>query len=160
MKIIQAKKVHYEQIVKIYNWAITNTTSTFDTDEKSLSDYEDFLNSFVSHPLIVAVEGDEVIGWGCLKPYSQRKAYDDTVELSIYLDPNHHGKGVGTKVMQELINLANKKKYHTILSRVTVESTASIKLHKKFGFFEVGAMKEVGLKFGRRIDVLLMQKLL
>ena len=95
-----------------------------------------------------------------MKPYSDRTAYDETVELSIYIDPNHHGKRLGSKLMEELIVLGKKINLHTILSRVTSESLASIKLHEKFDFFEVGTMKEVGLKFGRRVDVIFMQKML
>lgn len=160
MKIIKANQSHFKDIIEIYNWAIKETTSTFDTELKSLETYGTFLSSFQKHPLLVAIEDEIVLGWGCLKPYSDRSAYDDTVELSVYISPNHHGKGIGNQMMQELLSQAKKYRFHSILSRITSESNASVKLHKKFGFEEVGVMKEVGLKFGRRIDVILMQKII
>lgn len=159
MKIIKAKEIHFLGILNIYNWAISETTSTFDTELKTIESFSEFLKSFHKHPLLVAVKNDEVLGWGCLKRYSDRCAYNDTVELSIYIDPNHHGKGIGKFIMEELIKSAQENKFHTILSRITAESEASIALHKKFGFFEIGVMKEVGFKFNRRIDVIIMQKL-
>lgn len=160
MKVIKASPEHYQGIIDIYNWAIKETTSTFDTELKNLKNYQSFLDSFISHPLLVAIENENVLGWGCLKPYSDRKAYEQTVELSIYISVDHQGKGIGKKIMEELLTKAKEANFHTILSRITAESKASLKLHDRFGFFKVGSMKEVGLKFGRRIDVVLMQKLL
>ena len=161
MKILKANKSHFKSIISIYNWAIENTTATFDTELKTLSNYSVFLNSFESHPLLVAVDDTNVVtGWGCLKRYSDRTAYDDTVELSIYIDPNCHGKGIGNDMMKALLQKADEIKLHVILSRITQESKASINLHEKYGFEHIGVMREVGLKFGKRIDVLLMQKIL
>lgn len=160
MNIIRATRKHFKEIISIYNWAIENTSATFDTELKDIKSYSPFLETLTNHPLLVAVDDDEkVLGWGCLKPYSDRRAYDDTVELSIYISPKHHGKGIGNIVMEELLKESQLHKFHTILSRVTSESEASIKLHKKFGFETIGTMKEVGLKFNRRIDVVLMQLL-
>lgn len=160
MKIISAKHKHYQSIIDIYNWAIKETTSTFDIEIKSLENYSKFLESFTNHPLLVAEKDNEIMGWGCLKPYSDRVAYERTVELSIYIGPKFHGKGIGNQMMKELISEARNRNYHVILSRITSESLASIKLHKKFGFFTIGTMKEVGFKFDRCIDVILMQKII
>tara|TARA_Y100000385_G_C12732163_1_gene483192 strand:+ start:104 stop:595 length:492 start_codon:yes stop_codon:yes gene_type:complete len=160
MNLIKANETHFPEIITIYNWAIENTSSTFDTELKNVETYGPFLKSLKDHPLIVATDSDNVLGWGCLKPYSDRKAYDETVELSIYISPDHHGKGIGTELMKELLSRAQEYDFHTILSRITSESEASIKLHKKFGFKTVGIMKEVGLKFNRRVDVILMQIIL
>lgn len=159
MNIIDAQELHFSEIISIYNWAIENTSSTFDTELKTVESYGPFLKSLSNHPLIVVVENDVVLGWGCLKPYSDRKAYEETVELSIYISPEHHGKGIGTRLMKQLIIKAEEYGFYTILSRITSESEASIKLHEKFGFFTSGVMKEVGFKFNRRIDVILMQKM-
>jgi phosphinothricin acetyltransferase len=160
MKIQNADINHFQAIVDIYNWAIENTTATFDTEIKSLDEYRPFLGSFKKLPLIVVIDEGDVIGWGCLKPYSDRAAYDDTVELSIYINPKNHGKGIGSLLMADLIKRANALNLHTILSRVTMESSPSIKLHERFKFKNIGIMEEVGLKFGRRCDVAFMQLLL
>lgn len=160
MKIQEANQEHYPDIISIYNWAITNTSSTFDTEQKSLKNYGPFLNNFTSHPLLVAIHNEKTIGWGCLKPYSDRSAYNDTVELSIYISPDYHGKGIGSLMMEALLLKGEEHKFHTILSRITSDSDSSIKLHRKHGFNIIGTLKEVGYKFNRRIDVILMQKML
>jgi L-amino acid N-acyltransferase YncA len=161
MKILKANKSHFESIISIYNWAIEKTTATFDTELKTLINYSEFLNSFTILPLLVSVDdSNNVTGWGCLKRYSDRSAYDETVELSIYIDPKHHGNGIGKEMMNELLLKAQDLKLHVIISRITQDSKASIKLHEKFGFEHVGVMREVGLKFDKRINVILMQKIL
>lgn len=161
MEITKANKSHYCRIIEIYNWAIENTVSTFDTELKTIENYSTFLDSFEKYPLIVALNSDgEVTGLGCLKAYSDRKAYDETSELSVYIDPTFHSLGIGKSIMSQLLLEANEMKLHTIISRVTKESIASIKLHEKFGFKQVGVLKEVGYKFNKRVDVLFMQKFL
>jgi len=158
MQILKANSNHFEQIIEIYNWAIINTTSTLDTEPKTLSNYKPFLDSLIQHPFLVIMDQGKLIGWACLKPYSDRLAYQETTELSIYLDPKFHNKGYAHILLTELFRQATQYKIHTVISRVTVESAASIHLHKKFGFFEVGTLKEVGHKFGKLLDVLIMQK--
>jgi len=160
MIVQKAKPSHFQEIVNIYNWAVENTTATFDTEIKDLNNYSSFLESFIKFPLLVYLEGSVVIGWACLKPYSDRSAYDDTVELSIYIHPDHHGKKIGSILMERLLSEAKGLDLHTILSRVTSESIPSVKLHEKFNFFLVGTMREVGFKFNRRVDVHFMQKVL
>jgi phosphinothricin acetyltransferase len=160
MKICIANKSHFKSIIEIYNWAVENTTATFDTQIKTLDTYQEFLTSFNRLPLTVITDDSIVLGWACLKPYSSRAAYDDTVELSVYIDPNSHGKGLGSEMMKDLIIRAKDLGLHTILSRVTTESAPSIKLHEKFDFINIGVMREVGLKFNRRCDVAWMQLIL
>jgi L-amino acid N-acyltransferase YncA len=165
MKILTADSNHFSSIVKIYNWAILNTTATFDTEIISLNQYLPFLKSFNTHessslPLIVIINENEVLGWGCLKPYSDRAAYNETVELSIYIHCLYQGRGIGKLLMANLIKRAKQLNKHTVLSRVTTDSLPSIKLHERYGFKNIGIMKEVGFKFGRRCDVAFMQLLL
>ena len=161
MEIIKAKNQHFKEIIQIYNWAIENTTSTFDTQLKTLEDFSPFLTSFKINPLLVIVDDQKsILGWGCLKPYSDMKAYSETYEISLYIKEKNQGKGLGSLLMDALLQKANELSIHTIISRVTTESSASIKLHEKFNFKTIGIMKEVGYKFGRRCDVAWMQLLL
>jgi phosphinothricin acetyltransferase len=158
MTITTAKEHHFESIISIYNWAVSNTTATLDEELKTLDNYKEFLSSFARLPLIVSLNGEQVSGWACVKQYSDRSAYDTTVELSVYVDPTFHGQGIATKLMEELISRAKALGIHSILSRITTESTSSIHLHRKFGFTDVGVMTEVGFKFDKYVDVLIMQK--
>ncbi len=160
MTLTNASEKHFESIISIYNWAVTNTTATLDQETKTLENYTDFLSSFDELPLVVSLQESVVTGWACLKKYSDRSAYDTTVEISVYVDPAFHGRGIATELMEDLIKRAKALGLHSILSRITTESASSIHLHKKFGFTEVGVMNEVGFKFDRYVDVLIMQKIL
>ena len=159
MTIISAKEHHFKSIISIYNWAVTNTTATLDEELKTLDNYKEFLSSFTRLPLIVSLSGEQVSGWACLKQYSDRSAYNTTVELSVYVDPSFHGQGIATKLMEEVILRAKALGLHSILSRITTETASCIHLHRKFGFTDVGVMTEVGFKFDKYVDVLIMQKI-
>jgi len=160
MRLISASPNHYQEITDIYNWAIENTTATFDTEVKSLENFTEFLNSIKKQHLIVIEDEGQVIGWGCLKPFSDRSAYNNTVELSLYIAPENHAQGLGTLLMKKLVLIAIDSDVKSIISKITEESTPSIRLHEKFSFDTVGTMKEVGHKFDRWINVVIMQKTL
>lgn len=159
IELIKAKKKDLERIVEIYNWAIKNTTATFDTEEKSVANrtkwFDEHNDDF---PLIIA-EDDEglILGWGSLTRWSDRKAYDVTAEVSFYISPEAHGKGIGSIILQELIKLGENNGKRCLISRVTKESQVSLHLHKKYGFEEMGVMKNCGVKFGRLLDVHFLQ---
>lgn len=160
MQIIPATPTHYQSILDIYNWAVKHSTATFDTESKSLPKDQDWFKPFQErYPLLVSISNDTVIGFGLLKPFSDRIAYNDTCELSIYIDPNHHGKGVGNKMMEKILQVGESAKFKAILSKIETSSQESIHLHKKYGFFEVGTLLKVGYKFDKWLDVLIMQKL-
>ena len=142
----------------IYNEAIENGTATFDTELKSLEDRQAwFSNRSPRYEVLVAVIGDKVIGWGSLNAYSDRLAYAATVENSIYVHPKHHGKGAGKMLLEGLLASAKRNDIHCILSRITEGNDLSVKLHERYGFTLVGVMKEVGVKFGKLLDVSLLQ---
>jgi phosphinothricin acetyltransferase len=107
------------------------------------------------------VEKDgKTLAWGSLTQYSTRKAYDGTCEISIYVDKESRGMGLGKIIIAELLERAKNNGIHVILSRVAGENEASKTLHINFGFELVGILKEVGYKFDRYIDVNFYQKLI
>ncbi len=147
-----------QAILDIYNDAVINTTATFDTDLRTFEkQLEWFRKHKKNHPVFVAVENKQVIGWSSLSPWSDRCAYDTTVEVSVYVHKDFREQGIGSKLL-EMVTLEGKKvKNHTVISRIAQGNEASIHLHEKFGYRHIGVMKEVGFKFGKFIDVHMMQ---
>ena len=150
-----------EAITEIYNQAIETTTATFDTEPKSTAERANWFHSHGErHPIIVAEVAGKVVGWACLTPWSDRRAYDDTAETSFYVKSEHRGQGIGRQLKAAIIEEARKLGFHSLIARVAEGSNESIHLNKSFGFTHVGTLKEVGRKFGRLLDVHIWQKML
>jgi L-amino acid N-acyltransferase len=148
-------------IADIYNEAIRSTTATFDTEPKSVEDRRHWLEAHDErHPVLVAEFAGQVVGWAALTQWSDRPAYDQTAESSFYVAQPFRGRGIGRALKARLIEEARRLAFHTLLARVAGESEASIRINESFGFRLVGTMQEVGFKFGRRLDVHLMQLML
>jgi len=151
-----------EAIRAIYNREVTETTVTFDLVPRTLAEQEAWLTARTgAHPAIVAVDGDgSVIGFGSLSAYRDRPAYNTTVEDSVYVHGDHRGRGVGRLVLRELIRVGTAHGFHAVMARIVGGHQASIALHASCGFREVGVEREVGRKFGRWLDVVLIERLL
>ena len=158
-KIRKAEIKDIEQIKDIYNIAIKKTVATFDTVEKTTNDMKKWYKDHESrYPIIVAEKDNEIVGWASLSAYSTRCAYSDTTELSLYIKEKFQGQGIGNTLMKAILDEGKKADIHTIIARITDGNKVSIKLHEKYGFFHVGILKEVGNKFGKTLDVYLMEK--
>jgi L-amino acid N-acyltransferase len=145
-------------ITAIYNEAILTTTATFDTQTKTVEEQKKWFKAHdEGHPVIVAAVQGNIAGWGSLSRWSDRCAYNATVENSVYIKQEFRGRGIGSELLQELLTRAPKLGIHTILARVTQGNECSLRLHQKFGFETIGVMKEVGVKFGQRLDVTMLQ---
>ncbi|MHB1536666.1 MAG: GNAT family N-acetyltransferase, partial [Acidimicrobiales bacterium] len=103
---------------------------------------------------------DVVVGFGSLSPYRPRPAYRTTVEDSLYVGSSARGQGVGKGLLSELLRLADAHGFHAVMARIVGGHEASIGLHTACGFELVGVERQVGRKFGRWLDVALMQRLL
>ncbi len=112
------------------------------------------------YPVVVADEGGEVIGFASLSPYRPRPGYATAVEDSIYVAGDHRGKGIGRALLSEAVVMARTHGFHSIVARVSATQQASVALHKACGFDFVGVDREIGRKFGRWIDVAILQLLL
>lgn len=162
IKIRDAVEKDLEAIVRIYNYAIINTTATFDTRPKTVKSQEKwFYRHSQEYPIIVAEDdGGGVIGWASLSRWSDRCAYDKTAEISVYVEKDNQNIGIGNRLIVEIIKIARKNKLHVIIARIAGENEISIHIHKKYGFIYAGSLKEAGFKFNRYIDVNLMQLIL
>jgi L-amino acid N-acyltransferase YncA len=148
-------------IAAIYNEAIATTTATFDTDPKTPEERIRWLKSHDErHPILVADAGGAVVGWASLTAWSDRTAYDNTAETSFYVQSACRGRGIGRKLQEALLEQAERNKFHTLIARISDGSSESLHLHEATGFIRIGTMKEVGRKFGKLIDVHILQKML
>jgi L-amino acid N-acyltransferase YncA len=150
-----------EAIRSIYNLEVAESTVTFDLVPRSLSEQQGWLTARSgAHAVVVAVDGDEVTGFASLSPYKERPAYRTTVEDSVYVRRDQQGLGVGKALLGELLTLATHHGFHAVMGRIVGGHEASIALHQGAGFSVVGTEREVGRKFGRWLDVVVMQRLL
>ena len=148
-------------IAEIYNEAILTTTATFDTEPKTTEERTQWLQSHDHrHPVLVAVVDGRVAGWASLTLWSDRVAYRDTAETSFYVHSTQRGRGIGRKLKEAIIEEARLLGYHTLVARVAEGSDESLHLNESAGFVHVGTLKEVGRKFGRLLDVHILQKML
>ncbi len=150
-----------EGIRSIYNREVLEGTATFDLRPRTIDDQRLWLTDRSgAHAVMVAVEGDEVIGFGALSAYRDRPAYSTTVEDSVYVAPGHQGEGVGRAVLEALVEAAELRGFHTVIGRIAGGNAASIALHQRCGFTIVGVEREVGRKFRRWLDVTVVQRVL
>ncbi|MGO9582294.1 MAG: N-acetyltransferase family protein [Acidimicrobiales bacterium] len=161
MNIRRAVMADAEAIRQIYNIEVTGSTATLDLVPRS---HEEQASWMVAHsgvyPVIVADEGGEVVGFACLSPYRPRPGYATAVEDSIYVAAEHRGKGIGRELLNAAVVMARTHGFHSVVARVGATQQASVALHQACGFDFVGVEREIGRKFGRWIDVAILQRLL
>jgi len=146
----------------IYNVEVLESTVTFDLRPRSHAEQLAWIDEHSGgHPAIVAVDGDgEVGGFASLTPYRPRPAYSTSVEDSVYVRRDLRGQGVGRLLLVALVERARDHGFHSVIGRIVGDHDASIALHAACGFEQVGREKEIGRKFNRWLDVVLMQKML
>jgi phosphinothricin acetyltransferase len=150
-----------EAIRSIYNVEVTTSTVTFDLEPRSLATQRDWLAvRSGAHSAIVAVDGTTVIGFASLSPWKDRPAYRTSVEDSVYVHRDHQARGVGRLLLTRLVDVANESGFHAVFGRIVGGHEASIGLHRALGFEVIGVEREVGRKFGRWLDVVVVEKLL
>jgi phosphinothricin acetyltransferase len=151
-----------EGICAIYNREVTESTVTLDLVPRSLAAQRQWLLEHSgAHPAVVATdERGEVVGFGSLGPYRSRPAYATTVEDSVYVRRDSLRRGVGRLILRELVTLATTHGFHAVIGRIVGGHEASVGLHRACGFELVGVEREVGRKFGRWLDVVVMERLL
>ena len=160
--IRRAEIADAEGIRLIYNQAVTETTHTFDLVPRTLEDQKKWIAQRQGSLAAIVAVGDDgtILGFASLSRYKDRPAYSTTVENSVYVATHAHRQGVGGALMEALIQVATDHGYHSIMARIADAQDASITLHTKHGFELVGVEREIGRKFGRWLDVALMQRLL
>ena len=160
VRIRSATLKDLKEITEIYNYMILNSTATFDIEPKTLKEQKIWFKEHGSkNPILVAEIDKEIVGFSSLSKYSNRCAYTDTAEISIYVKEKYQGKGIGKKLIKKIVDEGEKRGLHTIISRITDGNKTSIYLHENVGFKHIGIYKEVGFKFNKLLDVYLMEKI-
>ena len=155
-----AKLNDLKAITEIYNEAILTTVASFDIEPKTDAEQRAwFANHGLERPILVAELDGIVVGWASLSEWSDRCAYSDTVEISIYVKEEFRRRGIGRRLLEAIIEEGEKVGVHTAIARITQDNNESIHLHESVGFEHIGVMREVGRKFGKLLDVCLMQKI-
>jgi L-amino acid N-acyltransferase YncA len=147
---------------QIYNAEVTTSTVTFDLVPRSLAEQREWLTARSgAHAVLVAEdEAEGVVGFASLSPWGKRPAYATSVEDSVYVHRDHRGRGIGKALLGELLEVATAHGFHAVFARIVGDQAASTKLHESLGFEIVGTEREVGRKFGRWLDVVVMELLL
>ena len=146
---------------RIYNREVTGSTFVFEMVARTLDDQRAWLAGHAgAHPAVVAVDAGAVVGFGSLSPYRSRPAYATTVEDSIYVEEVARGRGVGRLLLGELVRLATAHGFHSVIGRIVGQNGPSIAVHEACGFRHIGTEREIGRKFGKWLDVAVMQLLL
>jgi phosphinothricin acetyltransferase len=150
-----------ERISAIYNEAVLTSTATFDTAPEDAAERLEWLGQHDAPrwPVLVAVEGGVVVGWGSLSRYSGRCAYEGTAEISTYVTGGATGRGIGTTLAKALLEGGAKNGVHAVVARICTENASSLAMAERLGFEQVGVLREVGRKFGRWLDVAILERL-
>ncbi len=155
----------HQAVLDIYNHYVLTTPFTFDTEPFTLAARKDWFDSFAAYPCLVACEegkhedGGKILGYACAGVFRRRPAYRTSAEVAIYLAPDDNilGKGLGARLYSKLFDSLGTS-YHRAYARIVQPNPASVALHRKCGFQQVGLMSEVGYKFNRFWDVAWYEK--
>ncbi len=157
--ILPATESDFPAIHAIYAPYVLSSTVTMETIPPNLATLKTRWQDNLVY--LVAKEGNETIGYAYAFPYRPRPGYRHTVEESVYVSAAHQGKGIGKKLLQELITQCSQKDFAQMLAIIAGSgNAASLHLHTSLGFTQSGILTHVGNKFGQWIDTVLMQKAL
>jgi len=143
-----------EAITTIYNYYIKNTIATFEEVEIDVEEMKSRISKIIcKYPFIVFEEDDQILGFAYSDVWKTRKAYKNTTETTVYLNPESVNKGIGTRLYNDLLNQLKVLNFHAVIGVISLPNEGSIVLHERFEFEKVAHFKEVGYKFNKWIDV-------
>ena len=149
-----------EPIAAIYAHHVLHGTASFDTVPPDSIFWRTKIADISARgwPFLVAEEDGAVLGYAYATQFRDRPAYAETCENSIYLAPDHSGRGIGSALMAALLPAAADAGFRQMIAVVGGDEPASVALHRKFGFTVAGRMRDVGRKFGRLLDTVYLQR--
>lgn len=145
----------------IYNHYVRTSSATFDTVEMAPADRVVWLSHHGDeHPVLVAEHEGDVVGWGSLSKWATRAAWQHTVEVSTYVAAPALGRGIGPVLLRELVACARDAGHHAVIAQISADNLPSLKMGERAGFEPVGTLREVGHKFDRWIDLVMLELIL
>jgi L-amino acid N-acyltransferase YncA len=159
MEIRDAGATDIERITSIYNEVLLTSTAIFSDKPYSVEDRMRWWSDrcAAGYPVIIAVEEGEVVGFATYGDFRASPGYRNTVEHTVHLREANRGRGVGTALVRELIARARAAGKHVMVGGVDAENEASLRFHERLGFERVAYMREVGVKFGRFLNLVFLQ---
>ncbi|MBP1613184.1 MAG: phosphinothricin acetyltransferase [Bacteroidetes bacterium] len=155
MKIREVTPEDAKVLSEIYNHYIEHTAITFETSPVSVQEMQQRINDVQESglPYYVGELDGKVVGYYYMHKWNNRCAYSSTKEVTVYLDKDYKGKGLGSMFYRHLLEHVNRENTHVLLAGICIPNENSVHLHEKFGFVQSSHMKEVGRKFGEWRDV-------
>lgn len=158
IEIRAATTADAEAIAAIYAHHVLHGTASFDEEPPSVAFWRDKISAVQARDWpFLAANDDQLVGYCYATQFRDRAAYQFTCENSVYVHPDHVGKGVGRKLLKELIPAAREARFRQMIAVIGGAEPASVALHRACGFTEAGRMKSVGFKFGQSLDSVYMQ---
>ena len=143
-----------KSITQIYNHYILHSTISFETKTLTCEEMgKRIADISSSYPYYVYEEDGKIAGYCYAHPWKERAAYQNTLETTIYISPAHTHKGIGELLMRALIDECRNRGFHALIACITADNDPSCRFHAKLGFKQVSLFKEVGMKFGKWLDV-------
>jgi phosphinothricin acetyltransferase len=161
VKIRPAVRDDLPRLTEIYNYYVINTPITFDLESVTVESRARWFDEHTGtkrHRLFVAEDAGLVVGWAGTGAFRDRAAYDTSVETTIYCARDATGRGIGAAMYRVLIDALKNEDIWRVLAGITLPNDASVALHRRFGFTEVGVFTECGRKFGKYWDVVWMER--
>lgn len=160
MQISDAQESDLPGILAIYNDVIATSTAVFSDDPVTLDERRAWWRARIAqgYPVLVAREADGVAGFATFGDFRAWPGYRFTVEHSVHVRADRRGKGIGTALIQALLQRAAALGKHVMVAGIDAANTGSIRLHERLGFEHVGRLKEVGWKFDRWLDLVFLQR--
>ncbi len=153
--VIQMKKTHWQDVKRIYQLGLETGYASLET---TVPQWSEWTNSHLHFCRFVAKMNNEVVGWSALSKVSERYVYRGVAEISIYVDPEYHGKGIGSNLMEKTVTDSEINGIWTLQALIFPENRASIKLHEKFGFRLVGIRERIGKRDNHWRNVALYER--
>jgi len=159
MRIRAARPADLPALLEIYNDAVVHTTASWDLLPWTPVEHAEWYATKAGHghPVLVADDEGQVVGYAAYGPFRPKAGYSRTMEHSVYVSPGHQGRGIGRALLVAVIEAARADGVHALIGGLSADNEVSLALHRSLGFVEVGRLPEVGRKFDRWLDLVLLQ---
>lgn len=160
LRVRDAERADMAAVLAIYNDAVAHSTAIWNDVIVDLADREQWFETRTGagFPVLVAETEEGVVGYATYGPFRPHDGYRHTAELSVYVAGGQRGRGIGAALLGALVERAEASDLRVLVAGIEAENAVSIALHRRHGFVETGRMPEVGRKFGRWLDLVLMQR--